>query len=147
MFHRKINMIYLCILFGVFLSIGIGISNHKKWATSWSEYDLSIFELYFNIKKANAGDAKAAYALGMYYSFIKNNDKEALLWFERSAANNFPPALYELITYYSLISEPDTELQRKGKECYDKLIFLKSIDNLAAEYYDKLSDKQKIMFE
>jgi len=83
----------------------------------------------------------------MYYSFIKNNDKEALLWFERSAANNFPPALYELITYYSFISEPDTELQRKGKEYYNKLIFLKSIDNLSAEYYDKLSDKQKIMFE
>jgi len=97
-------MIYLCILFGVFLIIGISISNHKKWATSWSEYDLSIFELYSNIKKANAGDAKAAYALGMYYSFIKNNDKEALLWFERSAANNFPPALYELITYYSISS-------------------------------------------
>ena len=54
-------MIYLCILFGVFLIIGIGISNHKKWATSWLEYDLTIFELYSNIKKANAGDAKAAY--------------------------------------------------------------------------------------
>lgn len=140
-------MIYLCILFGVFLIIGIGISNHKKRTTSWLEYDLTIFELYSNIKKANAGDAKAAYVLGMYYSFIKNNDEEALLWFERSAANDFPPALYELITYYSLISKPDTELQRKGKEYYDRLIFLKNIDNLAAEYYDKLSDKQKILFE
>ena len=140
-------MIYLCILFGIFLIIGIGISNHKKRATSWLEYDLTIFELYSNIKKANAGDAKAAYALGMYYSFIKNNDKEALLWFERSAANDFPPALYELITHYSLISKPDTELQRKGKEYYDRLIFLKNIDNLAAEYYDKLSDRQKIQFE
>ena len=140
-------MIYLCILFGVFLIIGIGISNHKKRTTSWLEYDLTIFELYSNIKKANAGDAKAAYVLGMYYSFIKNNAEEALLWFERSAANDFPPALYELITYYSLISKPDTELQRKGKEYYDRLIFLKNIDNLAAEYYDKLSDKQKILFE
>ena len=143
-------MIYLCILcivFSVFVILKIGITNHKKWTISWLEYDLTIFELCSNIKKANAGDAKAAYALGMYYSFIKNNDEEALLWFEHSAANDFPPALYELITYYSFISESDTELQRKGKECYDKLIFLKNIDNLAAEYYDKLSDKQKIMFE
>ena len=140
-------MIYLCILFGVFLIIGISISNHKKWATSWSEYDLSIFELYSNIKKANAGDAKAAYALGMYYSYIKSNDKEALVWFERSAADDFPPALYELITYYSFISKPDTELRKKGKEYYDKLLYLKEINDLAAKYYNKLSDGDKRKFQ
>ena len=138
-------MIYLCILcivFSIFIILIIGISNRKTWTTSWLEYNLTLFELYSNIKKANAGDAKAAYALGMYYSYIKSNDKEALVWFERSAADDFPPALYELITYYSFISKPDTELRKKGKEYYDKLTFLKSIDNLAAKYYDKLSDKQ-----
>lgn len=137
-------MIYLCIVF-VFLGIGIGMSNHKNYSTSWKEYDLTIFELHSTIKKANAGDATAAYTLGMYYYLVENNDKESLLWFERSAANDFPPALYELIIYYGLIS--DRKLQRKGKEYYDKLNSLKEVNNLAANYYDKLSDGQKIMFE
>ena len=150
MFHRKIKMIYLCILcivFSIFIILIIGISNRKTWTTSWLEYNLTLFELYSNIKKANAGDAKAAYALGMYYSYIKSNDKEALVWFERSTADDFPPALYELITYYSFISKPDTELRKKGKEYYDKLLYLKEINDLAAKYYNKLSDEDKRKFQ
>ena len=143
-------MIYLCILcivFSIFIILIIGISNRKTWTTSWLEYNLTLFELYSNIKKANAGDAKAAYALGMYYSYIKSNDKEALVWFERSAADDFPPALYELITYCSFISKPDTELRKKGKEYYDKLLYLKEINDLAAKYYNKLSDGDKRKFQ
>ncbi|MDD6177514.1 MAG: tetratricopeptide repeat protein [Ruminobacter sp.] len=101
---------------------GLGVEKNEKIAQNYFDEWINVYAV-----RAQDGDAKSQYLLGLYYSDgVRHSvdEEKSLSWYEKSAAQGYIPALEVLAFTYTYGGEKIQKNPEKAKETYEKLISL-----------------------
>ncbi len=113
---------------GTIYQKGLGVAKDEKKAQQYFDQWIKGYQ-----KKAEAGDAKSQYIMGLYFSDGLRHDRDdarAISWYEKSGLQEYVPALESLGMIYTLGGSQIKPNKEKADEVFKKLrsIYEKQIE-------------------